>query len=306
MRHNHSGPEVSIKTRRYRIRTLERAFTILRTFLTAEEELTAAEIGKRAGLDPSTTFRMLTALEDEGLVERDPSTGKYGLGIACLELGSKFIERNNLRKLALRALQSLRDEYGETAHLCVLDGSEIVYVEKLAGLHPIGLLSSHVGGRAPSHCTGVGKVLLAFLPEGELARRFPRQRLERYTEATITDMRTLRTELEDIRNTGYAVDRQEHELGVKCVAAAIFDPNRAVAAVSVSGPIDRMDEHIARGNLIARVRQTAAKISRQLGLSQGIDQFAPYQQLVSYEERAGNGHGHGVKQRVYHAAHRKL
>jgi DNA-binding IclR family transcriptional regulator len=285
---------------------LERAFTILRTFLTAEEELAAAEIGKRAGLDPSTTFRMLVALEDEGLVERDPSTGKYGLGIGCLELGSKFIERNNLRTLALRALESLRDEYGETAHLCVLDGAEIVYVEKLAGLHPIGLLSSHVGGRAPAHCTGVGKVLLAFLPEGELARRFPRHRLERYTESTITDMRTLRAELEDIRNNGYAVDRQEHELGVKCVAAAIFDPKRAVAAVSVSGPIERMDEHIARGNLLARVRQTAAEISRQLGLGRGIGQFAPYQEVVAFRERADNGRGRGVKPHVYNAAHRKL
>ncbi len=250
-----------------------------------DDELTATEIGKRVGLDPSTTFRMLVALHEQSLVERDAATGKYGLGVTCLELGSKFLKRNKTRHLALRALEALRERFGETVHLCVLDGTDIVYIEKLPGLHPIGLMSSHVGGRAPAYCTAVGKAMLAFLPDWELARRFPHRRLVRYTDTTITDLQTLRAELINVRRNCYAVDTQEYETGVKCVAAPIFDNNEIVAGVSVSGPIERMDEHIAKGDLVAGVQETAVEISKDVELGQSVDRFEP-QQLAIAGKRA--------------------
>ncbi len=248
----------------------------MHTFLSGESELGAAEIGKRVQLDPSTTFRMLIALEAEGFLERDSVSGKFRLGLACLELGSRFLANSNVRNRALRALEKLRDEFGETAHLCVLDGTEIVYLEKLAGLHPIGLMSSHVGGRAPAHCTAVGKVLLAYLSEQELTKRFPQPRLTRYTDFTITDLNLLKIELVKVKANCFAIDNQENEPGVKCVAAPIFDHNGIIAALSLSGPVDRMDEHIAHGSLIPRLQEVIAEASVNIGWGRGFNQLTGF------------------------------
>lgn len=250
---------------RYRIRAVERALSLLRVFLDHDGDLGATEISKHLNLDLSTTFRMLVTLQAQGFVEQDPTTGKYRLGVTCLELGSRFLRSNDIRKRALEAMDALRNEFGETIHLTVLDGNEVVYLEKLAGLHPIGFMSSRVGGRAPTHCTGVGKALLAYLPDEELRARFPSPRLTRYTDTTITDLETLRAELAQVRERGYAIDQQEHEIGVKCVAVPIFDHKGIAAAMSVSGPVERMDQHMTEGGLIEKLKQAAAEISAQMG-----------------------------------------
>jgi DNA-binding IclR family transcriptional regulator len=250
---------------RYRIRAVERALSLLRVFLNHDTDLSATEISKELHLDLSTTFRLLVTLQAQGFVEQDPTSGKYRLGVTCLELGSRFLKSNDIRKRALEAMDALRNEFGETVHLTILDGNEVVYLEKLAGLHPIGFMSSRVGGRAPAHCTGVGKALLAYLPDGELNARFPSPTLRRYTDTTITDREVLRAELAQVRERGYAVDQQEHEIGVKCVAVPIFDHKGVAAAMSVSGPVERMDQHIQQGRLIERLQQAAAAISAQMG-----------------------------------------
>jgi DNA-binding IclR family transcriptional regulator len=119
----------------------------------------------------------------------------------------------------------------------------------------------------------VGKALLAYIPEEELGRRYPHGRLKRYTDQTITDLNDLRADLNRVRKQGYAVDREEHEVGVKCVAAPTFDHKGIAAAVSVSGPTNRMDDHIANDDLINTLMEVAAQISEQMGWGRGVDQL---------------------------------
>ena len=257
----------------YQVRSVQRALTLLRTFLAHDGELSAAELSKETGLDPSTVFRLLATLEAQGFVEINHATAKCRPGVILLELGSRFLKNNDVRSRSIGYLERLRDEFGETVHLTIMDGNEVVYLEKLAGLHPIGFMSSRVGNRSPAHCTGVGKALLAYLSDEQLAQRYPDGRLKRYTEQTITDFEELRAELARVRKRGYAVDLEEHELGVKCVAAPTFDHKEIAAAVSVSGPVDRMDHHIVSENLISTLMEVTAHISEQMGWGRGVDQL---------------------------------
>jgi IclR family acetate operon transcriptional repressor len=259
---------------RYQVRSVQRALTLLRTFLTHDGACSASELSKETGLDPSTVFRLLVTLEAQGFVEVDPATARYRPGVVLLELGSRFLKNNDLRSRAIGQLERLRDKFGETVHLTILDGNEVVYLEKLAGLHPIGFMSSRVGDRNPAHCTGVGKALLAYLSDEELARRYPNPHLKRYTEHTLTDLKALRAELERVRKQGYAVDLEEHERGVKCVAVPTFDHKGIAAAVSVSGPVDRMDDHLEKDDLVDDLLDASRRISAQMGWGRGVDQLA--------------------------------
>ena len=263
----------SNSTERYRIRAVERALLLLKVFLGNDSELSATEISKRIQLDPSTTFRMLATLEEQGFVRQDPGSGKYHLGVICLELGSQFLKNNDTRRSSLDVMQYLRDQFGETVHLGILDGSEIVYLEKVAGSRAIGLMSSRVGGRAPANATGIGKVLLAHLSQDELRARFPRLKLPRCTDTTITDWQAFEKEMARVRENGYAIDHQEFEAGVKCVAAPVYGHKGIVAALSISAPVERMDEHIKKQGLIDAIKQAAAQISTESGWGRGVDQI---------------------------------
>ncbi len=258
---------------KYNVRAVQRALALLRAFLSHDGALSAAELGKQIDLGPSTVFRMLVTLESQGFVEQDPATGKYRPGVSCLELGSRFLKNNDLRSRAIAGLEGLRNEFGETVHLTILQGNEVVYLEKLAGLHPIGFMSSRVGDRAPAHCTGVGKALLAHLTDEELLARYPTGKLTRYTEHTITNLDRLRAALAEVREQGYAIDQEEHELGVKCVAVPTFNHLGIVAAMSLSGPVERMDHHISHERLIERIQHSAMEVSTQSGWGRGVDQL---------------------------------
>ncbi len=154
---------------RYRIRSVERALSILQLLAAEKGELSASEISRKLGLPQSTAFRLLVTLAASGFVEQNPDNDRYRLGVSCLALGSTFLANSDLRQRAIPYLERLRDETGETVHLGILDGYDIVYLDKLPGLHPIGLMSSKVGAHAPSYCTGLGKALLAFLPEEQIS-----------------------------------------------------------------------------------------------------------------------------------------
>lgn len=258
---------------RYRIRSVDRALSLLGTFLLHDGDLSASEISKAAGLDPSTVFRMLLTLERHGFLEQVRPSGRYRLGATCLELGSRFLKNNDIRARSIDILEHLRNEFGETVHLTILQGNEVVYLEKLAGLHPIGLMSSRVGDRNPAHCTGVGKALLAYVSDEELLARYSSRKLPRFTEHTITDLGVLRAELARVRTEGFAVDQEEHEPGVKCVAVPTFNHKGIVAAMSVSGPVERMDQHIAHDGLIQALRQAGGEVSARLGWGRGVDQL---------------------------------
>jgi IclR family acetate operon transcriptional repressor len=252
---------------RYNIRVLDRAFGML-ALLSDGKPRSLQQLSQEIHLSPSTTFRQLASLTQYRYVERDANTGQYRLGIACLELARAYYEADDLRRIALPELEKLRDETRETVHLAVLDQMEIVYIEKLQGLHAIGLMGSRVGGRAPAYCTGVGKVLLAHQPPRVVRHYFVRRKLQRFTPSTITTFKALTAELEAIHGRGYAVDHGEHEGQVCCVAAPIFDMSgEVIAGLSISGPAERMEPVERNRKLIENAKQTASHISTRLGYS---------------------------------------
>jgi DNA-binding IclR family transcriptional regulator len=281
-------------TPKYQVRSVHRALSLLRAFLAHDGELSAAELSKETGLDPTTVFRLLVTLEAQGFVEINHATAKYRPGVVLLELGSRFLKNNDIRSRSIGHLERLRDEFGETVHLTILDGNEVVYLEKLAGLHPIGFMSSRVGDRNPAHCTGVGKALLAYLSDEELSRRYPNGRLKRYTDQTITDLEELRAELQRVRSRGYAVDQEEHEAGVKCVAVPTFDHKGIAAAISVSGPVDRMDDHLANDDLTNVLIEAAGHISEQMGWGRGVEQLQKVRSVAKTNRAGPRGANRGV------------
>ncbi len=249
---------------RYITRSVERALSILHLFVVGEAEIGLSDMSGRAGLHQSTVFRLLVTLSASGFVEQNPQTGRYRLGPAALSLGQAFMRHSDLRQIAESPLASLRDGSGETVHLATLDRAEIIYLEKLPGLHPIGLMSSRVGDRSPAHCTGLGKALLAHEPE-PVIREYFKAGLRAFTPRTITRMDALLTELEKVRQSGFAVDDEEHEVGVVCVAAPVSDSRHVVAAISVAGPAERIREENHGSKLTEQVLAAADEISAKLG-----------------------------------------
>jgi DNA-binding IclR family transcriptional regulator len=257
------------KDARYNIRVLDRAFSVL-SLLSDGVSRNLGEVSDAINLNASTTFRILASLDYHGYIERDKNTGRYQLGLTCLELAQSFQASNSLSRLALSDLEKLRDDITETVHLAVLDQAEVVYLQKLPGLHAIGFLESRVGGRLPAYCTGLGKVLLAYQGSAQvkeiLKRQGYEQDLPRFTPVTITSVDGLLAALAKIRERGFGFDWGEHEPDVRCVAAPLFGPlGQCVAAISVAGPASRMDPVHENEAVIRAVVKTAADISERLG-----------------------------------------
>lgn len=223
-----------------------------------------SDIAARLRMHKSTVLRLLATLEHCGYVEQDLATRRYRLRLKLFELGSQVVGRTDLLKEARPVLERLNRECGEVVHLGVLDEGQVVYVEKVESTHTIRMYS-RIGRRSPLHCTGVGKALLAFLPSEEIVRIIETKGLKGYTPNTITDRSALLRHLEDVRARGVAFDNEEHEPGIRCVAAPVWDRTGAlVAAISVAGPSLRMTperlEELARP-----VMEAALEISRRLG-----------------------------------------
>jgi IclR family acetate operon transcriptional repressor len=246
-------------------RTVSRASVILRA-LRADRftrGLRLTEIAQQCGLEKSTTHRLLAALAADDLVEQDPETERYRLGIALLELGMAVYRRLDIRQEALPILRSLADRAEETIHLGVARGGHVVYLEKVESPHAFQM-RSRVGERMPLYSTGVGKAILAYATAAELEAVLA-DGLTRRTPNTITDPVELRHELERIRLRGYSTDMEENEDGVRCVGAPVFDHRLTVAgAISIAGPAFRFSEK-RMTELAGHIVVAAEEISRRLG-----------------------------------------
>lgn len=252
---------------RYNVRVLDRALSIL-TLLSDGKPRTAKEISDHLGLNTSTTFRLLKSLMSYQYVNQDEATNQYRLWLACLELAKGFNEGYDLRQIAIPELQALRNEIKETVHLAIVDRMQVVYIEKLQGLHAIGLMGSRVGGRSPVYCTGVGKALLAYMDQKLIEDYFATHEMKHFTETTITSLEGLTAEMVKIRQRGYALDKGEHEPEVRCVAAPIFNMfGKAIASISVSGPASRIDPVEDNRVMIDLTRDAAVNISKKMGYS---------------------------------------
>jgi len=245
------------------IKSINKMMMVLDSFSRGQHSMTLAELADRTGLPKTTAHRIVSSLRDIGLLDQDGQRDSYRLGIKLFQLGSLVLASMDLNRHARPHVTHLQRLTGETVHLCVFDGSQMVFIERQEmGTAPITTVTTIEG--APSYCTGVGKAFLAFQRE-DLITRIIGEGLHRQTPNTITDHRLLRDELDRIRAAGYAVDREENEPNVRCVAAPIRDSGGTVfASISVSGPVERMPEERLTG-LAPTVVETADRISVELG-----------------------------------------
>jgi IclR family KDG regulon transcriptional repressor len=250
---------------RYRTRSVERVLGVLNAFIDAGPRLNLTQVCEATGLAPSTAYRLLANLVEGGYLEPTNEGNSYRLGLTAIRLAGIALGQLDVRVKATPEMDELRNRTRETVHLATLDGRNIIYLEKLEGLHAIGLMTSRVGRTAPAHCTALGRVLLAFNPRA--AEEIFKGPLEAPTPRTVTDPKALAALLAAVSEQGYALDLGEHELDVRCVAAPIRDhTGRVIAAMSVSGPAQRIDPMLSEG-LVAQVVGTARAISDVLGYS---------------------------------------
>ena len=230
----------SVRPARYHVQVLDRAVHVLDLLASSGVEFGPSEISARLNLHKSTVHRILSVLEEHRLVVRNQGHGRYTLGTKMLELASRVIVHTELRTNAQSFLQQLVDETQETAHVAIIDGSEIVSIANVESPWTLRLRSA-VGRRAPLYCTAVGKCLMAFRPRREALGLLKGQVLKQFTRRTFVTREALMRELRRVRKQGFAVDDEEYERGVRCVSAPVRDHTGGVyAAVSISGPALRL------------------------------------------------------------------
>lgn len=252
---------------KYQVKVLQKVFRLLELFSEEVQELSAAEITARLNYDKTTVFRLLANLEDEGYLDQDPQTGKFRLGMKLFFLGNMVSPYRYLREAAKPLLEQLNEESGETVHLAVLHKGEALYVDKIESRRTVRVVLSQVGRKLPAHCSGVGKVLLAYLPEERVRAILTEKGMASFTHNTITTFERLKDELHRIVRQNMAFDDEEIEIGLKCVAAPVFIDDRVAAAISVSVPRERFEAN--RKELTRMVTNTSQELTRVLNHTNG-------------------------------------
>ncbi|MHA6346298.1 HTH-type transcriptional regulator BhcR [Roseivivax sp. CAU 1761] len=251
------------KTEQNTIKSLDRAMEV---FEHLSDQPGAALSTLAADLDqsPATLYRILVTLEGRGLVEFDAASQLWHVGARAFVIGARFLRRTSLVERARPVLRELMEETGETANLGIAQGASVLFVSQvetqasIRAFFPPGTLS-------PMHASGIGKALLAHMPAERRARRLAAAPLERFTPHTFCDPAALETELALSRARGWALDGEEKTLGMRCVAAPVFDAHgEAVAGLSVSGPTSRVSETAVTA-LADRVKAAARQLSQAVG-----------------------------------------
>ncbi len=249
------------------VQSVERALALIDLLAREQGGLTLTEICQLAGLHTSTAYRLLATLAAHGFVRRDPERRTYRLGLHLLHLGEAARAQCDLREEAAGTLQSLAHRTRELANLVVPSGNRAIYISQAHAQSELTVrMFTQVGAWVPLHCTAVGKAIIAHWPDEDL-EQLTREGLPAHTPNTITSPERLQSELAAIRQRGYAIDDEEREVGVRCIASPVFDAEgQVVAALSISGPAGRVtpDRFAELGET---VREAAARLSERLGFS---------------------------------------
>jgi len=244
------------------LQSADRLFQIMELLSIHGRGLPLSEICKETGLPKGTASRMLSALIAHGYATQDVENRKYRLTMRMFQVGSRVADSSGILRTAQPFLDELAQQTKETVHLVTRMDNEVLYLYKEDGGAGYVRMASYVGLHNPMYCTGVGKCILAFLPDEVLRDIWNRSQIVAYTPKTIVDLEEMRLEAKRIREQGYALDMEEHEEGVRCIAAPVLDANAIpLAAISLSAPATRLcDERI--WELVPEVLETAKKISR--------------------------------------------
>ena len=255
---------------RYVVQSVMHTLDILESFSDQEDELSITELCNKLELHKKNVQRLLNTLEERGYIEQNKMTGNYRLGLGIFEMGQVFFHKMGLLKQARPVLEDLVTKCNETAYVGVLRGEEIVYLDTVETTQSVRIIS-RVGWRVPAYCTAIGKSQIAFLPENEIKELLSRTELKAYTKKTITEQDKIMEHLKTVGSKGYAVDEGEYETDIKCVGVPIRDYSlKVIAGITISGPSSRMGEEKIKPELIERVMETGAEISRRMGYDIGL------------------------------------
>lgn len=253
----------------YVVQSVDRALDILESFDYHKEELGVTELAHKLSLHKNNVFRLLATLEVRGYIEQDTKTGNYRLGVKTFEIANVFLHHLGLRRQARPILEELVNRCNETAYLAVLDGSDVIYVLMEETSQTVRIVP-RLGRRLPVHCTAAGKALLAFESADRLQLICKEKQLRKQTDNTITDPQGLREHLREVARMGYAVDNEELEPGVRCIAAPVKDySHKVIASVGLSGPTSRFSLERIEKELAPLVKEAGEKISQRLGYEIG-------------------------------------
>jgi len=246
----------------YRVQVIDRASEILDCFTIDRPDLSVHEISRETGLSKSTVHRILIALEVNRLIQQNQDNGSYRLGLRLFDLGNRVV--SNIREVARPYMVQLMEETGETIHLAVLDGNQVLIAGKVDSSRTLRM-ASWTGQHYHVYHSAAGKALISDLSEAELQRILPKPPFKALTHKTRRTLKELIADLERVRRLSYSVDNEEYEIGLRCVGAPIRDHSgRIVAALSISGPTVRIsDERIPE--LGEAVKGVAKAVSEALG-----------------------------------------
>jgi IclR family acetate operon transcriptional repressor len=246
--------------------TVAKAINILDILASkADVGINLTELSILIDMPKSSTHRYLVTLHELGLADRKGGDRFY-LGTKVIELAGSFLVKSDLRNESQEILNDLAEKTGETVHLAVPSGTEMVYIAKVESKHAL-VMSSHIGARIPMYCTALGKAILAFSSE-ELVNKILDQSLIQRTPNSITSAKALKAELILIQSRGYAIDNEENEISIRCVGAPVFDYNATpIAAISISVPRQRMNQE-RYGILGPMVMEAAYQVSKRKGFSE--------------------------------------
>jgi DNA-binding IclR family transcriptional regulator len=247
-----------------RVRAVDNALNVLDCLGQAGRPLGVSDIARRTGLSKATAHHLLATLTSRRYVMQDPYTSLYRLGWALYEMGSSVVRDVELSRAARHSLDRLAAETGESVLLGILDDDAVLYLDR--GESPRGFqMVANAGRRGPLHATASGKVLLAFAPDAQLVDRILNTTLEKYTRSTVTDVAQLRRQLATVRTRGYAVCRQEREVGLCSLAVPLRNYTGAVVgSLALAAPASRLTA-ATRSSYLARIRGAAHEIELHIG-----------------------------------------
>ena len=251
-----------------KLNTIGKAIAILETIRTAKHPLSIKEIADVLELNKSSLHHHIKSLKEFGYLQQDPTSRKYDVGLNLVRVGQAYLQRLDVRERGHALLEELSKQLNETVHMLVLDHNEAVYVDKVDVNHQPGALqcSSYIGLRTDVYSTASGKVLLSNLEQGSLDNILQNLQMQQITPYTLQTVKELEQDILLTKQRGYALDLQEHALGLQCIAVPVLNlHSQCVAAISVSCPITTISKTMLEHEILEKLTETSRKLSTSMG-----------------------------------------
>lgn len=251
----------------YTVQAVSNAIDILELLGEYEHELSVSEIVHQLSLTKSNVSKLLSNLEYFGYVELNRYTGNYRLGVKIFQISQAYINKLNLIEVSQHSMQQLKDLLNESVYIGILNGKNIVYLDVIETDEPVRV-RSRIGNVGPAYATAMGKAHLSALEDKEIDDLFGNKSFQKFTDNTIVSIKELKEEIKTVKENGYAIDNEEYEVGVCCVAAPIYDfLGKVIAAISISAPIERVDKSRLDAEIIPALLDSSKKLSVKFGYS---------------------------------------